>query len=117
MVRAQAQRQHLAALGGSPSGRKPPLVRTDSPSPSGRKARKPQVDIQVLANEGVVVNPESENSAIVQATANNGDPATSGDPADVLNPTAGDPAKNVVVNAEREKSPIVQVHGSSSTAD
>ena len=81
MVRTQAHRQHLAALGGSPTGRKPPLVRTESPSPSGRKARKPQVDSQVLANEDVVVNAESENSAIVQATANNGDPATIGDPA------------------------------------
>jgi hypothetical protein len=70
-----------------------------------------------LPNEDVVVNPDSENSAIVEATANHGDPVTSGDPADVLNATAGDPAKNVVVNAEREKSPIVQVHGSSSTAD
>jgi hypothetical protein len=71
MVRTQAHRQHLAALGGSPTGRKPPLVRTESPSPSGRKARKPQVDSQVLANEDVVVNAESENSVLVQDTANN----------------------------------------------
>ena len=80
MVRTQAQRQHHAALGGSP-GRKPPLERNKQSSPSGRIPRKPQVDNQVLPNEDVVVNPESENSAIVQATANNGDPATIGDPA------------------------------------
>ena len=104
MVRTQAQRQHHAALGGSP-GRKPPLERNKQSSPSGRIPRKPQVDNQVLANEDVVVNPESENSAIVEATAIHGDPATSGDPPDVLNAT------------ESEKSPILQVHGSSSTAD
>ena len=104
MVRTQAQRQHHAALGGSP-GRKPPLERNKQSSPSGRIPRKPQVDNQVLPNEDVVVNPESENSAIVEATAIHGDPATSGDPPDVLNAT------------ESEKSPILQVHGSSSTAD
>jgi hypothetical protein len=58
-----------------------------------------------LPNEDVVVNHESENSAIVEATEIHGDPATSGDPPDVLNAT------------ESEKSPILQVHGSSSTAD
>ena len=104
MVRTQAQRQHQAALGGSP-GRKPPLDRNKQSSPSGRIPRKPQGDNQVLPNEDVVVNHESENSAIVEATEIHGDPATSGDPPDVHG------------SSESEKSPILQVHGSSSTAD
>jgi hypothetical protein len=109
--RTQAQRQQLAAVGGSPNARKPPAVRLDSPSTIAKKKQKPQADDPVSEKSPIV------QATIVEATANHGDPVTSGDPADVLNATAGDPAQNVVVNDDGEKSPIVQVHGSPSTGD